>query len=126
MSDNEREKRLRLVLETKRREAIRDIEEDLDENIGENARFRLRNIADILDKAKISLDLEINYQVLQQKYLTLKQIEKSLARLENGQYGLCSDCGMPISEERLSVLPSALHCIECQNHRELGKETPTL
>lgn len=41
-------------------------------------------------------------------------IEAALVRIDNGQYGLCSDCGRPIPLERLEALPSAAFCIDCQ------------
>lgn len=43
----------------------------------------------------------------------LAQINKALLRLENGQYGICTDCQGEISEARLQALPAALLCIDC-------------
>lgn len=124
--DTERLERLRRILESKRREVWEEIGEELGENIDENTRFQMGNISDILDKAKVSLDLELNYQVLHQKNERLKLIEESLMRLADGKYGFCSECGEQIDESRLAVMPSAIYCIECQKLHELGKETPNL
>jgi DnaK suppressor protein len=45
---------------------------------------------------------------------TLEQVEAALARLEDGTYGICSDCGKSINPERMEALPHATLCIECQ------------
>ncbi len=38
----------------------------------------------------------------------------ALARLENGSYGMCIDCGKPVPEGRLEAKPEAARCIACQ------------
>jgi RNA polymerase-binding protein DksA len=43
----------------------------------------------------------------------LKEIERAIARVEKGTYGICERCHSPISEERLKVMPSATLCINC-------------
>ena len=43
----------------------------------------------------------------------IRQIEKALLRLDNGQYELCDECGEEISKNRLEALPYADMCIEC-------------
>ena len=46
------------------------------------------------------------------------QIRAALARLDDGSYGTCVDCGGKISEARLSVRPEAARCVECQAKAE--------
>src|SRR5437867_6143623 len=42
----------------------------------------------------------------------LAKIEKALARMENGTYGICERCGKPIEKARLKALPYASLCIK--------------
>jgi RNA polymerase-binding transcription factor DksA len=42
-----------------------------------------------------------------------RQIRAALDRIEQGTYGRCANCGEPISEERLDVLPHAAVCRTC-------------
>ena len=44
---------------------------------------------------------------------SIAEIEAALERLEAGTYGLCGDCGKPISEQRLGAIPEATRCIDC-------------
>ncbi|SJM92532.1 Transcriptional regulator, TraR/DksA family [Crenothrix polyspora] len=40
-------------------------------------------------------------------------ITQALARIDNGEYGICELCGDKIDYERLSVIPHASMCIKC-------------
>lgn len=43
----------------------------------------------------------------------LAQINRALAQLDQGTYGLCSQCGKPIDVRRLQALPYSDRCISC-------------
>ena len=44
----------------------------------------------------------------------LGRIVQALQKIEEGTYGICMDCGQPISERRLHSYPNAARCIGCQ------------
>ena len=50
----------------------------------------------------------------------LTQVEQALARIADGSYGECLDCGRPIPHARLQAYPTATRCIHCQELREAG------
>lgn len=41
-------------------------------------------------------------------------IEKALAKMATGNFGICEDCGEEIPSRRLMVLPEARLCANCQ------------
>jgi DnaK suppressor protein len=43
----------------------------------------------------------------------ISQIQSALSRMENGNYGICGECGADILEERLKAVPYAAKCIDC-------------
>jgi DnaK suppressor protein len=45
--------------------------------------------------------------------LHLIAIDAALKRMEEGEYGLCSECGEPISPGRLAANPAVRLCISC-------------
>ena len=47
-----------------------------------------------------------------------EQVLAALARLEDGSYGICVDCGRPIPDARLEVRPEAARCVEDQAKAE--------
>ena len=42
----------------------------------------------------------------------------ALARIENGDYGECVDCGSEIAHARLKAYPTATRCLACQEKHE--------
>ena len=48
----------------------------------------------------------------------LSRIERALLRLENGQYGFCAACQLPINVDRLGSIPEAELCLSCQSQLE--------
>jgi DnaK suppressor protein len=49
---------------------------------------------------------------------TLEQIEASLERIEEGNYGQCEDCGAKIPKSRLNAIPYATLCVRCAKQQE--------
>lgn len=45
-------------------------------------------------------------------------IDDALRRLDEGQYGMCEDCGGSIERPRLDALPFVRTCIGCQSEKE--------
>ena len=48
----------------------------------------------------------------------LAQIEAALARIADGRYGVCIDCGEAIPPARLDANPAATRCTRCQQEFE--------
>lgn len=44
---------------------------------------------------------------------TVYLIDAALARIKDGNYGICAHCGEKIPEKRLAALPYATTCIKC-------------
>ena len=48
----------------------------------------------------------------------LTQVRAALTRYDQGEYGLCVDCGEEIGFGRLKARPESPFCLECQKQRE--------
>lgn len=44
----------------------------------------------------------------------LAAIDKALARIADGTYGTCEECGVEIPVERLEAMPATPYCVNCQ------------
>jgi DnaK suppressor protein len=51
-----------------------------------------------------------------------RQVAAALQRLDDGSYGNCLDCGLPIAFARLRVQPAATRCASCQTALEHALE----
>ena len=72
------------------------------------------------DNAAVILAREIGEGLEEGAQETLAQIERAIARLDEGTYGTCERCGKPIGEERLDVRPWATLCIDDQRLADRG------
>ena len=48
----------------------------------------------------------------------IQQIDEALHRIDDGTYGVCTQCGQLIRKPRLLNQPFVLTCMECQNEME--------
>jgi RNA polymerase-binding transcription factor len=47
----------------------------------------------------------------------LADVDRALAKLADGSYGLCDSCGRPINPERMDAIPAAVLCVTCSAQR---------
>jgi DnaK suppressor protein len=66
------------------------------------------------DMASVTFDRELDEGLEEGAQQTLAQIERALAKLDEGTYGTCERCGKPIGQERLRARPWATLCIDDQ------------
>jgi len=45
--------------------------------------------------------------------VALAEVIRAQVKLEEGSYGLCDQCGRPITADRLEARPWATHCVGC-------------
>jgi RNA polymerase-binding protein DksA len=68
------------------------------------------------DRAVTGLEVQV---ALQDTLLAeVHQIDAAIERMNQGQYGLCQDCGKEIPAERLDALPFATKCAQCAHADE--------
>jgi DnaK suppressor protein len=46
------------------------------------------------------------------------EITAALARIDDGSYGHCVDCGNTVPDERLEARPATARCVPCQSKRD--------
>jgi len=77
------------------------------------------------EEATETLELEKRLTLENRIRQEMAAVEHALEKIEKGTYGLCDNCGQPISPERLEALPQASLCIKCKALlTKNGKITP--
>jgi RNA polymerase-binding protein DksA len=71
----------------------------------------------LADTATETYDRELDYTLQENSEHVLSEIDAALRRIDEGRYGICTNCERPIPEERLEALPWATLCIDCQRER---------
>lgn len=72
----------------------------------------------IADNATETFDREIDHSLGANAVAVLAAIDRALARIDEGTFGVCARCGQPIGEERLEAVPYATLCIDCKRLEE--------
>jgi DnaK suppressor protein len=67
--------------------------------------------------ATIAFERQHTAALLSQARQHLAEIDAAMARLAEGSYGVCADCGRPIGAARLAARPAATTCIACASRR---------
>lgn len=76
------------------------------------------SVTDSGDEAQADLISDLHNAELARDLQELREHEAAQARIQNGTYGKCSECGGEIGLERLRAQPAARCCFECQRLRE--------
>jgi DnaK suppressor protein len=110
---------LKHMLESRRREIQAEVQGKM-RGVREEGTWggKLNEVLDAVESAEADIQEDIEFALVQMKSETLNKINDALARLEQGDYGYCFDCGEEIAEKRLRALPFAVRCKDCEEARE--------
>jgi DnaK suppressor protein len=75
-------------------------------------------LGDLCDWAASEMEAEYVYLIGERLRQKLFLIEEALDAIKNGDYGICAECGEPINEKRLLLMPFTLLCVRCQSELE--------
>jgi DnaK suppressor protein len=78
-------------------------------------------IQDIGDEAANIYNKQVLLSLNENERMRLQEVDESLDRMGSGTYGICEECGGPISLKRLEVRPVAKYCVPCLTKLEKGK-----
>jgi len=84
---------------------------DLGEAESDHGDIPMDSAAEVMERTRA-------YLMEEQMEETLERIQDALDKLQEGTYGICDNCGEPIGEGRLRVVPYATFCIQCQSKFE--------
>jgi RNA polymerase-binding protein DksA len=73
---------------------------------------------DQADMGATSFERDQELIVLNNEREKLAQIDRALARIADGTYGICESCGNPIGKGRSMAFPRATLCLTCKQREE--------
>jgi len=76
---------------------------------------------DVADASDSDLQQAFGIAMAEMTAKALGLVDQALGRLARGVYGFCVDCKAKISYKRLTTLPFALRCRECEEIKEIGE-----
>lgn len=82
------------------------------------------NFPDPNDRATQESDRNFELRIRDRERKLINKIKDALDRIENGEFGVCEECGDEISEARLKVRPVTTLCINCKMEEEQKERRP--
>lgn len=92
------------------------IEEELEETISHLQNGEAH--ADLNDQASVETDQSIELRTRDRERKLILKIEEAIQRIDDGEFGYCTETGDPIGVKRLLARPIATLCIEAKRMQE--------
>jgi DnaK suppressor protein len=70
------------------------------------------------DVATDTYDREFSLGLVSTERRMLYELGDAFKKIEDGSFGICESCKMPITKTRLKAIPYARLCVKCQEKRE--------
>ena len=74
--------------------------------------------SDPADRATMESDRAFTLRIRDRERKLIKKISAAIARLDNGTFGICEECGEEIGVPRLKARPVTRLCIHCKSKQE--------
>jgi DnaK suppressor protein len=107
-------KKFKTLLTEKRDEIIKKAKQTLEEDMALDA----NDLPDEMDLASSEYLQSFTFRLRGREKVFLDKIEKALAKIEDGSFGVCEECSEEISVKRLEARPETTLCIRCKEDQE--------
>src|SRR5260221_4379080 len=107
-------KKFKDMLEAKRQEIIKRAQQTLDEDMTLDA----NDLPDEMDLASSEYLQSFTFRLRGREKAFLAKIQKAIAKIEDGTFGVCEECGEEINVKRLEARPETTLCIRCKEDQE--------
>ncbi len=118
-SSSLRTEALRKMLLERRQEVMKEINGLIGHRMSDEIQRRVDSAPDVGDQALLDTERVRDISIMELRNKMRQQIDEALAKLEEGTYGRCADCGAEITEKRLRAVPFARRCVTCQAKQEM-------
>jgi DnaK suppressor protein len=107
-----------IILE-KRQDVLRSISAtdliNLEKRTHQNGGDILQYSTHMADQGSDAIQYERDNYFVARSLKFLRHLDQALARIEEGDYGICVMCRKEIPKERLEIVPHTQHCASCKN-----------
>ena len=94
---------------------------EVDRTVG-HMKNEAANFPDPLDRASQEEEFALELRARDRERKLIKKIDKTLAKIENDEFGYCEQCGIEIGIKRLEARPTADLCVDCKSLAEIKEK----
>ena len=107
-------KKFKSLLEAKRDEIVKKAKQTLNEDMTLDA----DDLPDEMDLASSEYLHSFTFRLRGREKVFLEKIDHALEKIKDGSFGICEQCGEPISIKRLEARLETTLCIRCKEDQE--------
>lgn len=107
-------KRLAKLLEEKRKRLLENARNTLESEMT----LDVGDLPDEMDLASSEYLQSFQFRLRGRERTFLSKIDRALAKIKEGTFGVCESCGDQIHEKRLEARPETTLCIKCKEEEE--------
>ena len=107
-------KQLRKLLDEK----MNDLLAEADRTVDVMTDAKAENFPDPTDRASLESNRNFTLRIRDRERKLIVKIKEAIARIDEGTYGKCEECGENIGIERLRARPVTTLCIDCKSLQE--------
>ncbi len=96
---------------------LQDIQLSIDASPGE----KTETLHDEATRVDVLSGISIDSALLEKNRRELSALQLQLKHIDDNSFGECASCGDEIPVARLTMVPTARHCIACAEQQELKK-----
>jgi DnaK suppressor protein len=119
--DKEKLEQFRIQLLAKKEEILNEAGKTLSEMTDQTS-----NVPDPNDRATIESGRSFELRIRDRERKLVSKIDEAIARIDDGNYGICEDCGEEIGLKRLEARPVTMLCIDCKTVQETREKSKGL
>lgn len=116
--DNKQLELFRTQLLLKKQEIISDAGKTMTEMTDQTT-----NVPDPNDRATLESGRSFELRIRDRERKLVTKIDEAIARIDDGSYGVCEDCGEEIGMKRLEARPVTTLCIDCKTLQETREKS---
>jgi DnaK suppressor protein len=105
---------IRSALESERNELVRQLDE-LGATDAGNLRSDVQFPGSFADAGAAAAERSEVIGLVQSLARRVRTVDRALAKIDEGTYGICDRCGKPIPAARLEARPGSVLCVECKS-----------
>jgi DnaK suppressor protein len=98
-----------------------ELSQDIDRTV-HTMQDEVTMFADPNDRASQESDMALELRNRDRERKLIKKIDETLSKINEGEYGYCTSCGVEIGLKRLEARPTATQCIDCKTLDEIREK----
>jgi DnaK suppressor protein len=106
-------------------QTLEETEAGLAETLRKRDGIAIEKSADEMDEIQYASERDLAIRNVDRDSVLLRQVKAALRRVREGSFGICADCESAISPKRLTAVPWAARCIQCQEAADGNRQEET-